>query len=244
MVSTFFLGWNLPLTATQLLVINILMDGPPAVALGIEPHSKDMMNEKPRPLDETLPTFRDVGLILFLGLVMVIGTASVFHFAGGGIISQQPCTEYDGSVERSWITKFSEDGTTCDAKAEAAWRDDAESRFALAQTSAFATFILFQLFNVMNCRSSEESAFSLGLFKNTWITMSFIASGAFLILLVQGAYMTVPILGIGLGELVSTIPMEAEDWFIVIAIATSVFVAEEMRKLLFKLNRNKTRRLV
>jgi Ca2+-transporting ATPase len=243
LVSTFFLGWNLPLTATQLLVINILMDGPPAVALGIEPHSKDMMKQNPRPLDETLPTMRDVGLIVFLGLVMVIGTASVFHFAGGGIISQQPCTEYDGSIETTWISEFSEDGSTCDATAESAWREDAENRFALAQTSAFSTFILFQLFNVMNCRSSEESAFSIGLFKNTWITLSFILSGAFLTLLVQGAYLSVPILGIGLGELVSTIPMGADDWFIVITIATTVFIAEEMRKLLFKLNRSKFRRL-
>ena len=33
-ISTLIFGWNLPLTATQILVINILMDGPPAVALG------------------------------------------------------------------------------------------------------------------------------------------------------------------------------------------------------------------
>ena len=33
-ISTFIFGWELPLTATQILVINILMDGPPAVALG------------------------------------------------------------------------------------------------------------------------------------------------------------------------------------------------------------------
>ena len=31
-ISTFIFGWELPLTATQILVINILMDGPPAVA--------------------------------------------------------------------------------------------------------------------------------------------------------------------------------------------------------------------
>ena len=35
-VTTFFFGWNLPLTATQLIVINILMDGTPGVAVGIE----------------------------------------------------------------------------------------------------------------------------------------------------------------------------------------------------------------
>ena len=44
------LGWELPMTATQLLVINILMDGPPALALGIEKRHGDVMNEPPASL--------------------------------------------------------------------------------------------------------------------------------------------------------------------------------------------------
>ena len=43
-ISGFLFGWELPLTVTQLLVINILMDGPPAVALGIEKRHSDVMN--------------------------------------------------------------------------------------------------------------------------------------------------------------------------------------------------------
>ena len=37
---------------------------------------------------------------------------------------------------------------------------------AYAQTMCFSVFIVFQLFNVMNCRSNEHSVFKLGLFSN------------------------------------------------------------------------------
>ena len=56
-LSTFVFGWNLPLTATQILVINILMDGPPAVALGVEKMFSNVMEDKPRPISEGLPNF-------------------------------------------------------------------------------------------------------------------------------------------------------------------------------------------
>ncbi|MDP6865972.1 MAG: HAD-IC family P-type ATPase, partial [Candidatus Poseidoniaceae archaeon] len=73
-ISTFIFGWELPLTATQILVINILMDGPPAVALGVEKRHGKVMSRPPRPVDEGLPNSKDIGLIFYLGAVMVIGT--------------------------------------------------------------------------------------------------------------------------------------------------------------------------
>ena len=47
LLATVFFQWPLPLTATQILVINILMDGPPAVALGVERKHANVMD---RPL--------------------------------------------------------------------------------------------------------------------------------------------------------------------------------------------------
>ena len=79
------------------------MDGPPAVALGIEKRNSDVMNEPPRELDESLPNGTDMTLILLLGLVMVLGTAAIFWFAGGGIITGEPCLEYDGRVESEYV---------------------------------------------------------------------------------------------------------------------------------------------
>ncbi len=225
-ISTFLFGWRLPLTATQLLVINILMDGPPAVALGIEKRHSDVMNEPPRALDESLPNPADMSLIFMLGIVMVLGTAAVFWFSGGGIVtSDEPCTEFDGTIEVQWINEYGE----CN---EDAWKADAESRFMKAQTSAFAVFILFQLFNVLNCRSADQSIFKLGLFNNHAITASFAISATFLLFMVQGSLIELPFIGINIGDFLDVVPLEATDWLIVTAIASSVFFVDEVRKII------------
>ena len=42
------LGWPTPFTAIQILWINIIMDGPPAMSLGVEPARPGVMDEPPR----------------------------------------------------------------------------------------------------------------------------------------------------------------------------------------------------
>ena len=164
------------------------MDGPPAVALGIEKRHADVMNEPPRSLDETLPNSTDRSLIFMLGMVMFVGTAAVFWFSGGGIISSdEPCTEFDGSIDDGYIDPVN---GYC---LEEEWRMDAEDRFLQAQTTAFAVFIVFQLFNVINCRSTDRSIFQLGVFSNKAIAISFAISASLLLFMVQGAYLTIPI---------------------------------------------------
>ena len=227
-ITPFLFGWDLPLTVTQLLVINILMDGPPAVALGIEKRHADVMNEPPRELDESLPNRSDRSVIIMLGIVMFLGTAAVFWFSGGGIVSsEEPCTEFDGSIEESY---FDENGYCI----EDAWRADAEERFLKAQTMAFSVFVLFQLFNVLNCRSTDRSIFELGLFNNKAITISFAISAVFLLFLVQGSMLSIPLIGIEIGDLLSVVPLELQDWGIVFATASGVFFFDEVRKLIFR----------
>ena len=225
-ITPFLFGWELPLTVTQLLVINILMDGPPAVALGIEKRHSDVMNEPPRELDESLPNASDRSVILMLGIVMFLGTAAVFWFSGGGIISSdEPCTEFDGSIEENYL-----DGNgNCVVEV---WEFDAQERFVKAQTMAFSVFVLFQLFNVLNCRSTDRSIFELGLFNNQAITASFLISASLLLFFVQGAYLSIPLVGIQIGELLSVVPLQANDWLIVFATASSVFFFDEVRKLI------------
>ena len=228
--ATFVFGWELPLTATQLLVINILMDGPPALALGIEKKHGDVMNEAPRSMKEPLPNPSDKKLIAYLGVIMVIGTLAVFSLAGGGLKTGEPCAGYDPIDDRAL---FDVDGN-CD---EEAWGEYSDQKFAHARTVAFAAFILFQLFNVMNCRSVDQSAFSLGLLHNGFITASFIISASLLILIVQGSSVIVPILGITIGDFLSTIPLELSDWIMVFAIGSVVFWIEEFRKMIYKWRR-------
>ncbi len=225
------LGWKLPITPTQFLVINILMDGPPALALGIEKRHGNVMDEEPRSMKESLPNKNDKQLIGFLGIVMVIGTLAIFSLAGGPLLTADSC---HGVTQVDSPELFNQDGS-CN---EGAWDDYADDKFAHARTVAFSAFIMFQLFNVMNCRSIDKSAFKLGLFKNIFITASFFISLFLLIIIVQNSYAVVPLIGITVGSFLSTIPLEFTDWAMIFIFASSVFWIEEFRKFMFKLRRH------
>lgn len=225
-ISTLIFGWNLPLTATQILVINILMDGPPAVALGVEKKHGNVMSRPPRPVNEGLPNKSDIWLIFYLGSVMVIGTLLVFFLAGGGI---ETCNGLPLADENNLpFDKAACDSGDPDAIAE--WSNYADDRFVHAQTMTLSVFIMFQLFNVMNCRSQEESIFSLGAFSNKAINIAFLASFGLLLFFVQLADISIPIIGIEIGGLLSTKVLSSSDWFIIIAVSFSVLVIEEFRK--------------
>lgn len=228
-ISTFIFGWNLPLTATQILVINILMDGPPAVALGVEKNHGNVMNKPPRPVQEGLPSLSDLGLIFYLGIIMVTGTLVIFYLAGGGVDTCQglPFTDEDLSQYFDYNACINGDAT-----AIGDWEDYAHNKFVYAQTMTFAVFVVFQLFNVMNCRSSEDSVFKLGLFSNKAINYAVLISLTLLWLIIHNSAEVIPIVGIQVGSLLSTIQLEFKDWIIIMAVASGVFIVEEFRKLI------------
>jgi Ca2+-transporting ATPase len=67
----------LPLLATQLLWINLITDGAPALALGLDPPGRSMMARPPRPATERVITARMWFGIFFVGIVMAAGTLSM-----------------------------------------------------------------------------------------------------------------------------------------------------------------------
>ena len=114
------------------------------------------------------------------------------------------------------------------------WQTYADDHFNHAQTMTFSVFIVYQLFNVMNCRSNEESVFELGIFSNRAINYALLISSGLLLFFVQMANMSIPILGIEVGSLLRTNPITQNDWMVVVLIASSVFIVEEFRKLIVK----------
>jgi Ca2+-transporting ATPase len=65
-----FLGMPLPLTALQILWINLVTDGLPGLALGVEPAEKDTMRRPPHPPDESVFARGMSWHILWVGLLM------------------------------------------------------------------------------------------------------------------------------------------------------------------------------
>ena len=75
------MGWSTPFTAIQILWINIIMDGPPAMTLGVEPGRPRVMDSPPRPPDARVLTTRRLALLLFYGFIMAAGTLTLFYSA-------------------------------------------------------------------------------------------------------------------------------------------------------------------
>ena len=72
-------GLPVPFAPVHLLFINLLTDSLPAIALGLEPHSKTVMNEKPRPMNESILTKNFLSKIGIEGLVIGIMTMIGFY---------------------------------------------------------------------------------------------------------------------------------------------------------------------
>ncbi|MCX4472673.1 HAD-IC family P-type ATPase [Micromonospora sp. NBC_01655] len=72
-----------PFTALQILFVNLVMDGPPAMSLGVDPVSPDAMNRPPRPAGEHILTRQRMGRIVLAAAVMAAGTVAVLHWAPG-----------------------------------------------------------------------------------------------------------------------------------------------------------------
>jgi len=74
---------KLPLVPIQILMVNLVTDGLPALALGLDPPEKDIMRMKPRDANESVFS-RGLGLRIFIvGVLIGISTVGAYVFALG-----------------------------------------------------------------------------------------------------------------------------------------------------------------
>jgi Ca2+-transporting ATPase len=76
-----FLGLPLPFNPIQILWVNIIMDGPPAMALGVDPARPGLMDEPPRPLTAHILTLARLGKLAAFGATMATATLGLFWWA-------------------------------------------------------------------------------------------------------------------------------------------------------------------
>jgi Ca2+-transporting ATPase len=74
-----FLGFENPLNAMQILWINILMDGPPAQSLGVEPVDPAVMALPPRPRQARVLTRPLIQRVLQSATIIMLGTLTTYY---------------------------------------------------------------------------------------------------------------------------------------------------------------------
>ncbi len=80
MLAATLLGWPAPLLPIQLLWINLVTDGLPALALALEPPEPDVMRRRPRPAREPLLAGATLVNILFQGLLVCVAALAAFAY--------------------------------------------------------------------------------------------------------------------------------------------------------------------
>ena len=133
-------GVTMPLLATQLLWINLLTDAAPALAMGVDPSTDDVMARKPRKLTDRVIDGQMWGDIIFIGIIMAAVTliGMDMHLAGG------------------LFTDRSVDAIGHDAQ------------MTEARTMGFTILVFAQMLNALCSRSHDQSVF-VGLFANKWL---------------------------------------------------------------------------
>ena len=99
---------RLPVLATQLLWINLVTDGAPALALGVDPADPAVMSKPPRPTSEPVITSRMWFSIVFVGTISALGTLFVFDASlPGGFIEGSGNMRYAQTMAFTTLVCFS-----------------------------------------------------------------------------------------------------------------------------------------
>jgi Ca2+-transporting ATPase len=202
-------GLPAPLTAIQLLWLNLITDGAPALALAVEKGDPDIMEQKPRAKSEPIV---NRSMMLGLGVQTIAQTGAVLTAFALGLIWH---LEAGAHVIGNPIVYLIEHD----------WRGiDVQT----AETMAFVTLSLCELFRAYTVRSERASLFQIGVFSNRYMQYAVGLSIALLLLVCSVPF---------LQPIFNTHFLSGREWLIVVGLALIPATAEEITK--FFLRRSK-----
>jgi len=201
-------GLPAPLTAIQLLWLNLITDGAPALALAMEKGDPDIMDQKPRAKSEPIVN-RSMGLGIIIQTIVQTGAVLgafimglAWHLEAGAVIPS-------GSNMLSFVLAHD-------------WRGiDVQT----AETMAFVTLSLAELFRAYTVRSERASLFSIGIFSNKYMQYA-VGISITLLLIVCAVPFLQPIF--------NTHFLTGREWGVVLGLAIMPAVAEEITKLFLR----------
>lgn len=147
-----------PITTVQILWVNLATDMFPALALGVEPAEKDIMERPPKSSKARIINGQDVKTWVYTGLIIGIGVFLVFLFylLRGGFSLGMGIRQIE-----------------------------ALPTYTKALTMAFTILVMYQMVNVFNSRSYDKSAPSLGWLTNPSLIGAVAVSVVLQIIMVQ-----------------------------------------------------------
>jgi Ca2+-transporting ATPase len=208
-------GLPAPLTAIQLLWLNLITDGAPALALAMEKGDPDVMDRRPRPKNEPI-----INASMRTGIIIqtIMQTSAVLTAFGLGLLWELASLGHvpaAGQSGLSFLLGFN-------------WRAVDLDALRTAETMAFITLSLCELFRAYTVRSERASLFQIGIFSNKWMQYAVGVSISLLLLVC-----IVPFLQ----GIFNTHWMSGAEWATVLGLGILPAIAEEITK--FFLRRQK-----
>jgi Ca2+-transporting ATPase len=201
-------GLPAPLTAIQLLWLNLITDGAPALALAMEKGDPDIMDRKPRPKNEPI-----VNASMRLGILVqtVAQTGAVLTAFVLGLLWELQALGHVITPGVNWFSFL----------LNFDWKAVELDALHTAETMAFITLSLCELLRAYTVRSERASLFSIGIFSNKWMQY---AVGVSLVLLFLVC--SVPFLQ----GIFNTHWMSGAEWAVVLGLSFIPAVSEEITK--------------
>jgi len=202
-------GLPAPLTAIQLLWLNLVTDGAPALALGLEKGDPDIMEQKPRDkFEPIINRSMTIGMIIQTftqtsAVLLAFGFGLLWHLEAGASVIGNPITYILG---HNWIGV------------------DVQT----AETMAFVTLSLCELFRAYTVRSERASLFTIGIFSNR--SMQYAVGLSILLLLLV---INVPFLQ----PIFNTHFLSVREWSVVVGLALIPAISEEITKFFVRLRK-------
>ena len=198
-------GVPTPLTVIQLLWLNLLTDGAPALALAMEKGDPDVMSRPPRPKSESIIN-ESMRLGMFLQTIAQTVAVLTAFFIGLAWHLEAGAFVPEGASTLAYILRHDWSGI------------DVQT----AETMAFVTLSLCELFRAYTVRSERVSIFKLGVFSNKYMQYAVGASIALLLLVVNVPF---------LQPIFNTHFLKPVEWAIVLGLAIIPAIVEEFTKL-------------
>src|SRR5512139_3282829 len=208
-------GLPAPLTAIQLLWLNLITDGAPALALAMEKGDPDVMERKPRSKNEPIVN-KSMGL--GIGIQTIAQTGAVLSAFALGLLWEMEhlgIAVPPGMNPISFLIQFD-------------WRSINLEALRTAETMAFITLSLCELFRAYTVRSERASVFTIGVFSNRYMQYAVGLSIGLLVLVCAVPF---------LQPIFNTHFLSLQEWLIVVGLALIPATAEEITK--FFLRRSK-----